>query len=361
MQNFALFVLVLALVGVIKWFNRPKKTPPTRRGVTPTDTGTPWKEKWDQILPWLKKRDWKKAGIWIGGLVLINYAFYLGFPEKWVSISVSRFFIPTHMFIIVVILFFTNSEVVKGQKVTTIHPLGKAILFILGIGILFAIWDSSKENKDSRSARYSSGRYQSKKISTNPALPINPEGEKLVREAFNFLPPDQIEEMVRICQRESGCNQFETDGKTPLHGRINPDDIGRMQNNRKWWEKEMYMYGTPEMKSWDINTSEGNLKIAVYLRKKYGTAPWSATNDFRDAFISGTYIRGAPVGEWSEKVPFNGRVSTIWYSGDVRLRDERGRIFESGPNYKMFELGKVQTLEFMSREETPVTVSIIFK
>lgn len=68
----------------------------------------------------------------------------------------------------------------------------------------------------------------------------------------------------------------------------------------------------------------------------------------------------APVDGWSEKINLPARNFVIWYGGDVYRRDENGVEVTTGPTSKN-KLGLVQSLEFKSREDKPVTVTIIFK
>lgn len=77
----------------------------------------------------------------------------------------------------------------------------------------------------------------------------------------------------------------------------------------------------------------------------------------------------APVGErnddnWSgiTTIYGKGRSCTVWYTGKVWVRPDSNnkRIIEDGP-YIYGDVGSSKTLEFKSREDKPVTVTIIFK
>jgi hypothetical protein len=83
-----------------------------------------------------------------------------------------------------------------------------------------------------------------------------------VREAFRDTP---ILSIIASC--ESGYRHFDEQNKV-LKGKENPDDIGVMQINRKYHEKEAYRLG------FDIYTFEGNIGYARYLYDTQGTAPW---------------------------------------------------------------------------------------
>ena len=84
-------------------------------------------------------------------------------------------------------------------------------------------------------------------------------------------------DMVPICACESSYEgtrygkpqQFEKDGVTVRYGRVNPDDRGMCQINTKYWLKQSLDLG------WDIETEDGNIRMANWIYDHHGTQPWS--------------------------------------------------------------------------------------
>lgn len=87
--------------------------------------------------------------------------------------------------------------------------------------------------------------------------------------------------LKQICSCESGNGkygtpqQFESDGVTPLVGKLTPahlgQDIGMCQINTK------YHLETATSLGYDIYTEEGNWGYAQYLYKNQGVSPWEAS------------------------------------------------------------------------------------
>jgi hypothetical protein len=79
--------------------------------------------------------------------------------------------------------------------------------------------------------------------------------------------------LTRICGCESSGNpllapqQFKPDG-TVFRGVINSHDIGMCQINEHWNGATATAHG------WDIYTTEGNIKMANWMYKNQGLAPW---------------------------------------------------------------------------------------
>jgi hypothetical protein len=110
--------------------------------------------------------------------------------------------------------------------------------------------------------------------------PIGPEPEKPETKVSPFVSKPQPT-LKQICSCESGNGkygtpqQFETDGVTPLVGRLTParlgQDIGMCQINT------MYHLETATSLGYDIYTEEGNWGYATYLYETQGTQPWNAS------------------------------------------------------------------------------------
>ena len=76
--------------------------------------------------------------------------------------------------------------------------------------------------------------------------------------------------MIEVARCESGFRHFNSDGSV-LRGYVNGADIGVMQIN------EMYHGARARELGIDIYKREGNLEYAMYLYRKEGLRPWSAS------------------------------------------------------------------------------------
>lgn len=82
--------------------------------------------------------------------------------------------------------------------------------------------------------------------------------------------------LVPVCSCESmgtpyeEPRQFNADG-TVLQGRIHPPDTGMCQINKAVWLDTALSLGL------DINTKEGNARMANYIYDKHGLEPWKAS------------------------------------------------------------------------------------
>ena len=91
------------------------------------------------------------------------------------------------------------------------------------------------------------------------------------------LKPILAPELVPICSCESSYSgtkndvpqQFEKDGKTVRYGRVEPDDRGMCQINRR-----IHAEAIKKMEV-DIETEEGNITFANYLFETQGKKPWN--------------------------------------------------------------------------------------
>lgn len=75
--------------------------------------------------------------------------------------------------------------------------------------------------------------------------------------------------MVKVAQCESGLNQFTKDGSV-LRDSVYGTHVGLFQISEGWIK-------TAKAFNDDIYTPEGNVDFALRLYKKYGLAPWKAS------------------------------------------------------------------------------------
>ena len=104
--------------------------------------------------------------------------------------------------------------------------------------------------------------------------------ETIVDEALRN--PETLTEYVReyyadtpiladIAWCESRIRHLDKDGNL-LRGMVDPDDLGVMQINRRYHEKDAEKLG------FDIYSLNGNLAYAQYLYDKQGVKPWMASS-----------------------------------------------------------------------------------
>lgn len=160
--------------------------------------------------------------------------------------------------------------------------------------------------------------------------------------------PIRREAILRaICLAESGCQQFESDGKTALRGRIDPDDTGMFQINKRIHAKLI-----AETKL-DPNTLEGNVQLANVLYDKYGTTPWNRSRNrwarelerisprLSRSFVLATIK--IPMKEWSEEIynPIIDRTLIRWDILDKTKGGECQVMLDGDPN-KVFSVNETR-------------------
>ena len=209
--------------------------------------------------------------------------------------------------------------------------------------------------------QYSTGNWSASKpittpvqASTHSTLPfpeLNAGGEKIVRKFWTEkFRPEEVEEMIRIAELESGFNQFEADGKTPLRGRLNSGDVGVMQINEGYWLKQANALGH------NIYNLEGNLRMALWIRLHYGADEWNTSEEARSVNRLKPVILIAPVGVWGEKFDVS-RLCQGIPNKAMKVRDSFGRIRNLDPdNMPTF---KTWTVEYMTDDVTAGEVVMI--
>ncbi len=196
-----------------------------------------------------------------------------------------------------------------------------------------------------------------------PPPPPSPEGERKAREFWQnhgFL-PDEVEEMVRICQLESyGCNQFEADGVTPLQSRKVDDPktgthaIGKYQISEHWYGEQAKLLG------YNIYTEPGNQDMALWVRLNYGADEWNTYEAARDVAREKEIGIEAPVEDWSyrKSIPVGHTISIVPV-GLVWLQLSDGRTIEIDPK-SSFDAGTSKWFRVKSRTNEVVKVRFAF-
>jgi hypothetical protein len=80
--------------------------------------------------------------------------------------------------------------------------------------------------------------------------------------------PDTFLYYASYC--ESRHRQFDENGDV-LQGRVDPDDTGRWQINKRYWLKSAISMG------YDIETEHGNYMMAQHILEVQGEGAWSAS------------------------------------------------------------------------------------
>lgn len=80
--------------------------------------------------------------------------------------------------------------------------------------------------------------------------------------------PDTFLHYASFC--ESRHRQFNENGDV-LQGRVDPDDTGRWQINKRYWLKSAQELG------YDIDTEQGNYMMAQHIMEVQGEGAWSAS------------------------------------------------------------------------------------
>ena len=91
--------------------------------------------------------------------------------------------------------------------------------------------------------------------------------ERYVREQFKDEPV-----LVEIARCESTFRQYDKNGNI-IRGVVNKGDVGVMQINERYHANEAVKLGL------NIYTTEGNVAFAKHLFDKFGSQPWSSSQD----------------------------------------------------------------------------------
>jgi len=206
--------------------------------------------------------------------------------------------------------------------------------------------------------------------------------------SFTNIPVDVAKQVV--CECESNCQQFESDGKTPFKNRGIPDKgvppssaFGKYQFLEV--HRKIALGLNPSL---DLNTEEGQEKYFEYLYGKEGFKPWDHDNQYGGGsacwgpklvargygvgeskqIIAQTRVVIAPVNEWSEVInlPTNGedggktslsglgKKYTVQWNGEIEEELPRAEGTEPKNPSRPF------SLRVKSREAEPIQVTVRF-
>jgi hypothetical protein len=166
--------------------------------------------------------------------------------------------------------------------------------------------------------------------------------------------------MFLICGHESGYRQYEADGLTPLKGKVDPDDTGICQVNKRMAHHEDKSIELTESTGKDhrLETLQGNLNMSLWIFQNEGGAKrWSTYNLALAELGDGQFLYAGlvPVLGWKKVTPL--RPFKIYPDGPINIRTSDGRIV-SADKGSTFEIGVTRTLEFQSRKD-PVKVTVV--
>jgi hypothetical protein len=160
--------------------------------------------------------------------------------------------------------------------------------------------------------------------------------------------------MFTTCGKESSYHQFEGESTTPLHGKIDKDDTGICQINRRIWGKKAEELG------FDIDTIDGNLEMALWIRNNEGIQSWKKMPEAKTATasISTDSFKAPTIEEGWTRTPVSLGFN-IDSDGPIRIRTDNGRTFDYAPGKKL-HLPDSQYIEYQSAApaDQPVTVYI---
>lgn len=278
----------------------------------------------------LKKTDWILPVIAVGVfhvLMYFSFEWYSKFVTNW------RFWF-TQVAIVGVFMFLRPIN--KKLRTPAKQLSGWGILVLVGL----VLWNGTYLKREWWDNKSQEGKTVATLSSTREGpcpdvLPLGPvpgrnaEGEKKAREFWSkhTKSKEDLDQMMKIIERESQYNHLETDNTQPLVGRENCWDRGLHQINMIWWRLETEKF--PEKKvlgkkisEIDPLKEEDNGLAALYLyENRGGLKPWDASTERKDF-----QIIIAPLGEWSAKI-FNNKGLRTEYMGEpqpVQIRTEKG-------------------------------------
>lgn len=302
--------------------------------------------------------DWKKilsSPVTIAAIavVLVNVFAALGIPKWWLK------FWDQHMF-----FFLANTG-----TIVAVHFYSKGSPWAKAVAVLVStIVVASGLNTYFTAPNFSWGRNQSKS------------SKEIAGISLSQRVPIEVARRV-VCECESGCRQFEDDGKTPFKNRGIPDK-GIPPSTA--FGKYQFLEGHREIAKklgFDLNTEDGQDQYFDYLYTKEGFGPW-----LHDEQYGGGAVCLAPkLAEYGFKPEGQSR-RVILAEGPVgkfgeitKLDPKQGKadFFGGGKKYTVLWNGTVQEdlprsegvasltpavtyfFQVKSREEKPVKITVV--
>lgn len=283
-------------------------------------------------------------------------------------------------------LFLREEKVERGKKENVLTGFGNAVIWAALGGLVFNLWidpwlnppPNTEDLKATVSGRPSP--TDCPEVGTLGPIPgPNTEGEKKAREFWSkhAKSKEDLEQMMKIIERESQYNHLESDGQRALVGRINCNDRGLHQINLTSWYEEAAAYPDRKVNGFgndvqikDVNpeAEEGNFLAALYLYKQTGLQAWKASTEATapaPLVAKETLTIVAPTGgEWSEPVNISGRHFNWSRVGDqvTQMKINGSQIYDLDPkNTGRLNLpGLVRTIEYRSMTEKEEKFKIEF-
>lgn len=319
---------------------------------------------WSQIqkgVKWLWEKTKHPAFFIVIGITIINWLIWALDAEFWVSIwnSQAKFWAINVASLAAVYLLFVKDESTKKTNPVAL-TFSKIIGGIVGLILATCIWDFMTKGVDVRFPSFGTSRNSS----SNTRVPL------------------EVARRV-VCECESGCRQFEEDGKTPLKNKgipskgIKPSDAFGKHQFRE-------MHREPASKlGFDLNTEEGQDRYFAYLYEKEDFGPW----DHDEQFGGGRACWGPKLmalgyspdtkvppssrkeeaaskdGEWSPVVHNDLRFKKVrWHPNqkegcEIRVDEDDQKVFGCG---EMLEGTVPKTFSFRHKEKEPMTVEVRF-
>lgn len=293
------------------------------------------------------------------GIAIINWLIWALDAEFWVSIwnSQAKFWAINVASLAAVYLLFVKDESTKKTNPVAL-TFSKIIGGIVGLILATCIWDFMAKGVDVRFPSFGTSRSSS----SNTRVPL------------------EVARRV-VCECESGCRQFEEDGKTPLKNKgipskgIKPSDAFGKYQFREMHRKPALDLG------FDLNTEEGQEGYFEYLYLREGFGPWDHDEQYGggrvcrepkllalglDPEFTELYPKvemvTAPTDKFSEGKKIRSGVYFDWgdSEGEFVVRDQKGALAVFRPSKGVIEnLPHPSTvLYFRSLGDKPVMVKL---
>jgi hypothetical protein len=296
------------------------------------------------------RQNWESAVMPSIAFLLLHLGIYWINPVFWVNWFNSNGFILMQM--LIVAGFYTASLKTKPAGV-----IGRGLVLVGFVGISLGVWTTLKTTYPTFWVTTSTQTHTPQTRSTTTSSVVFPEipqdnpdavkADKFWRENLGSQ-VDQAQ-MLWTTKEESDFKQFGKDGKVL---RSKTDDIGIMQiNEPEFLEKSKEL-------GYDIYTTEGNLRMALWIYQNHGPMRWVTYEEARKlAGGFSEHVVIAPVGSWSERVQIVAG-TMLKPRGPVLIRDDRGNFHEDDDVKGMKPLIVTRYVEFQSRGEEPVKVTV---
>lgn len=270
---------------------------------------------------------------WDNGVIPIFLAvvtFHLGlywiFPKFWVILY-------NHSGFTTYQIIFWFGVYVATRKNSVVRVVGVTLVLLSMIGLGYSVYDAYGDAS---------------------VLPAKTEVQSASEKFWQYyLMPKAATDMLVIESRVSHFNQFEEDGITALRSK-KTGYVCAMQIEEERWLPQAIVLG----EDYNMQTLDGCLNMALWIRNYVGVEAWSANDEIRRRANRKPIVIKIPRGGLSEKFSTVPGPTNISEDGPITILTNDGRNVTDSPEVQDGQMGKTKWVRFQSLVEETVNVTL---